>query len=240
MGIKEFLESTPPEKIAELTKQNPSIRTIFLNYGIRDTAYAYRKFNEYCTTYKISLEEIKEKAQYVSGNRIPTHLLLTENSPHKLNKNRLIKEKILDDKCYNEGCNITSTWLGNPITLEIDHIDGNPNNHSPNNLRLLCPNCHSQQPTSNRRKTFPPRKIIIHTCNRCEKEISNGAQMCVTCSNTSRKQTQEREDWPPMEEIASMIRKSSFDAVGKQLNISGSGLRKYLKRFGKDPKTIKK
>jgi len=39
----------------------------------------------------------------------------------------------------------------NPITgkppLEIDHIDGNSTNNSEENLRLLCPNCHSLTPT---------------------------------------------------------------------------------------------
>jgi hypothetical protein len=40
-----------------------------------------------------------------------------------------------------------STWLENDITLECDHIDGNHNNNVPLNLRLLCPNCHSQTPT---------------------------------------------------------------------------------------------
>lgn len=40
-------------------------------------------------------------------------------------------------------CNISS-WNNNYLTLECDHIDGNPKNNKPNNLRLLCPNCHSQ------------------------------------------------------------------------------------------------
>ena len=38
-------------------------------------------------------------------------------------------------------------WLEKPIMLEIDHIDGNSNNNDLNNLRLLCPNCHSTTPT---------------------------------------------------------------------------------------------
>lgn len=39
----------------------------------------------------------------------------------------------------------------NPVTnkcpLEIDHIDGNSENSSPKNLRVLCPNCHALTPT---------------------------------------------------------------------------------------------
>lgn len=29
------------------------------------------------------------------------------------------------------------------VPVQVDHIDGDPNNHRPENLRLLCPNCHS-------------------------------------------------------------------------------------------------
>lgn len=43
-------------------------------------------------------------------------------------------------------CGVTE-WQGQPITLHVDHIDGNPDNNKTENLRLLCPNCHSQTPT---------------------------------------------------------------------------------------------
>jgi hypothetical protein len=59
-------------------------------------------------------------------------------------KNRLLKEKILEDKC--SSCGLTE-WLGNPLSLHLDHIDGNNHNHVKSNLRLLCPNCHSQTDT---------------------------------------------------------------------------------------------
>ena len=42
-----------------------------------------------------------------------------------------------------EVCKITE-HNGKTIVLECDHIDGNPNNNKPENLRLICPNCHSQ------------------------------------------------------------------------------------------------
>lgn len=44
--------------------------------------------------------------------------------------------------CENSG------WHNNqPLILQLDHIDGNSDNNLPKNLRLLCPNCHTQTPT---------------------------------------------------------------------------------------------
>jgi len=59
-------------------------------------------------------------------------------------KNRLLKENVIDYKCVS--CGI-SEYNNKPISLELDHIDGNSNNHQLSNLRLLCPNCHSQTET---------------------------------------------------------------------------------------------
>lgn len=44
-----------------------------------------------------------------------------------------------------EECGL-SEWLGKPIPLQLDHLDGNSDNNSEGNLRLLCPNCHALTP----------------------------------------------------------------------------------------------
>lgn len=48
------------------------------------------------------------------------------------------------------GCGVGSTWNGKNLTLEVDHIDGDWYNNQRNNLRFLCPNCHSQEADTNR------------------------------------------------------------------------------------------
>ncbi len=58
-----------------------------------------------------------------------------------------IRTILLEDrgnKC--EVCGITE-WNGKEISFEIDHIDGIHTNNQPSNLRVICPNCHSQTQT---------------------------------------------------------------------------------------------
>lgn len=56
-------------------------------------------------------------------------------------KKRLISQGILEYKCAICGL---KEWQNKPISLQLDHINGNNNDHRIENLRLLCPNCHSQ------------------------------------------------------------------------------------------------
>ena len=35
------------------------------------------------------------------------------------------------------------TWMGKPLPLELDHINGDASNNFPSNIQLICPNCHS-------------------------------------------------------------------------------------------------
>lgn len=52
--------------------------------------------------------------------------------------------KIRGYRC--EGCGLFE-WLGKPISLHVDHVNGDSDENRPFNIRLLCPNCHSQTPT---------------------------------------------------------------------------------------------
>ena len=59
-------------------------------------------------------------------------------------KQRALRAKLIDYKCAICGIN---EWLGKKIILQLDHINGDNRDNRIENLRLLCPNCHSQTET---------------------------------------------------------------------------------------------
>ena len=81
--------------------------------------------------------------------KIPLETIFNGDYPqyptYKL-KLRLIKEGYIEDKC--SICGWDKKPEGREYTpCELDHINGNPTDHRLENLRLICPNCHSLTPT---------------------------------------------------------------------------------------------
>lgn len=70
--------------------------------------------------------------------------ILVENSTYvniSCLKRRLVNEGRLEYKCAK--CGNKGEWLGEKLVLQLDHINGKNNDHRIENLRFLCPNCHS-------------------------------------------------------------------------------------------------
>ncbi len=71
----------------------------------------------------------------------------TEDLAHESRKRKVFLEQ--DESCLQ--CGIAD-WQGQPLTFELDHIDGDKLNNTRENLRVLCPNCHAQTDTWRGRK----------------------------------------------------------------------------------------
>ena len=65
-----------------------------------------------------------------------------------------LRKKLIEDGIKKGECEMcgNSSWLGNPLPLELHHIDGDHHNNQLTNLQDLCPNCHSLTPNHSRRK----------------------------------------------------------------------------------------
>jgi Zn finger protein HypA/HybF involved in hydrogenase expression len=74
----------------------------------------------------------------------PIERLLADGRCRKTIKGRLVQVGLLENRCAQCGLR---EWRGKPLCVQLDHINGNSEDHRVENLRMLCPNCHSQTET---------------------------------------------------------------------------------------------
>jgi hypothetical protein len=73
-------------------------------------------------------------------------------------KRKLLSGGILKKRC--SSCQRIE-WLGQPIPLELDHINGDHSDNRLFNLRLLCPNCHALTPTYRGKNITPKLSSVL-------------------------------------------------------------------------------
>ena len=166
--------------------------------------------------------------RYVGGfNKIPLEELLVEGkatSSSRLKK-RLISDGRFVDVC--SMCGIGSSWNGAALTLQLDHVNGNSTDNRFENLRILCPICHSQTATHG-------SKNIIRAVRYCEicktAKVSRSSRICRTCSGNLSSAKNGRID---IEELVQKSSELGYSATGRLYGISGNAIRKRIRKHEK-------
>lgn len=138
---------------------NGNIKKQLLKHNIDISHFVGRSFNKG----KISTK--KKKWEDILSN--------TGKSQHGWKLKRAMLEAGVKEECFI--CKVGTTWCGGELVLQVDHYLGNNTDHRLENLRLLCPNCHSQTPTFSGRKNKFLKDIQI----RVLEDIVNDPQIII-------------------------------------------------------------
>jgi hypothetical protein len=151
-------------------------------------------------------------------------------------------------------CGLDPRWNDMELRLHVDHIDGDWTDCRLENVRFVCPNCHTQLPTygmnkgltdltsnyracreyrKKRKAEFllqgfvPKPRLGDHKCLDCDKKINHKATRCKSCAAKCGQPT--RIDWPDTVIILEMVQQTSWRAVAKTLGVSDNAVRKRVK-----------
>lgn len=151
-------------------------------------------------------------------------------------QNRRLKKLILQygfiNKCSE--CGISQIYNNKPITLQLDHINGDNKDNEITNLRLLCPNCHSQTKTwgsRNIKVDRTPKIQAYHTCIDCGNKITEHSLSgkCITCVH--KHQEKFHLSYDAMKSILHK-HKGVMTSVAREIGVSDNAIRKRCKRLG--------
>lgn len=149
MKKKIKLSSINDEEFKKLITDNDSISDIIKKIGYTNSGAIHNRIKKRIDVANLDISHMNNKIGSRSGRAfIPIEEALIKNSKYKSNfgiKRKLVEEGYLEYEC--EKCKNSDTWMGESLTLHLDHINGVNNDNRRENLRLLCPNCHSQTDT---------------------------------------------------------------------------------------------
>lgn len=142
------------EELADAVSSNVSVMAVMRALGIRMVGGSHTHLSKRIEALGLDTAHFTRQAHNkgkVSPRRQPASEILTlkdtdarRTSTHRLNRAlREIGREYVCQQCLNQG-----VYNGKPLVLEVDHINGSSWDDRPENLRWLCPNCHSQQGTT--------------------------------------------------------------------------------------------
>jgi Zn finger protein HypA/HybF involved in hydrogenase expression len=223
-------------KVEEAIKRCSSVKECLQYLGLRLGGGSYKQFYEWCKRHGLTPPKIShsDRLKNLVNRRVTPleNILVVGSSYNRYQlKNRLIAAGLLDNKCSE--CGSLPEWNGKFLSLQLDHINGVFNDNRLENVRLLCPNCHSQTPTfAGKNKPHKPRQeFVTIVCTQCGTYISasSKSRTCRKCASLKNGLKRRKVERPPLEVLKTQIEAEGYAATGRYYGVADNTIRKWLK-----------
>ena len=225
--------SIPKKELCEVVKKNGSFSKILKYFKLHNKGgnlkTLKKRLNEEDIDYShIPLGMDSNKGRKFPNREIPLKEVMIENSTYnrKSLKRRLLKEGILKNEC--DICGQEPIHNNKKLVMVLDHINGVSDDHRLENLRILCPNCNSQQDTFAGRNNKKEKKKSF--CKNCGEENCKNSKsgLCRKCYSLIKRKIK----WPTKEELIELIKTISMVKIGKRYGVSNTTIRNWAKSYG--------
>ena len=237
MKIRNKIWSVSLIELTDIVNKSSTLSDILKAFGLSTASANYvalksrlKKDNIDFSHIILGLNSNKNKSGWRKGIATPLSLVLIEDSTYSRGqlKLRLLKYGLLNNVCYE--CGVGQEWNGKPLSLQIDHINGIGNDNRIENLRILCPNCHTQTDNyAGKNISIKHENLDTVYCIDCGKQIGNNSIRCIDCSNKNKGKL----DWSKFNNLDEMVTKYGFCGAGRILGVSDNAIRKHLKNTKK-------
>lgn len=171
---------------------------------------------------ELGINDIKYQA-FSSLDRVG--FVENSKSSRSVIRKKVLRGKLIEYKCSE--CPIIDTYNGKIISLQLDHINGIRNDHRLENLRWICPNCHSQT------VTYAGKRLKINKNIKCKcgsiinRNTKSG--LCKKCAANTRHNKKKLEI--TSDELKILISNNNLTEIGRILGVSSTTIRKRCQKL---------
>lgn len=203
------------EELQELLDTSNSFVEVFIKMGIDPYSGNHKTLHARIQEDTLSIEQLIKNRKVaraahlhqLNRKRKPDKEVFKKGSNYdrKHLKRRILENEWLEYRC--EECGITDTYNERPLSLQLDHKNGNNTDNRIENLRFLCPNCHSQT------STFGTKRF---------KKVKREPK-------AKRNRMATRKFNPSKKELKKLVQTLPMTQVGRLFNVSDNAVRKRCK-----------